>query len=191
VCVERSKFLPFGGDVPTAKLDELREHLRNSVSFAKTVGRIEFNDEAAQIWSSEYERLETSRTGFLAKVTQRASPYVLRLSCLFALLDQQVSINCEHLEAALAVWQYCEDSARFIFGNSMGDKLADEVLSLLMEKLESGLTKTEIINLTGRGKTSQLNSALELLHEQRLVKFSKETYPNSKKPTERWFSIQT
>jgi Protein of unknown function (DUF3987) len=186
VCVERSKYLPFGGDVPTKELDKLRERLRSSVSFAKAVERMQFNDEAAKIWASEYERLETSRKGFLAKITQRASPYVLRLSCLFALLDQQVSINREHLEAALAVWQYCEDSARFVFGNSTGDKLADEVLSLLMDKSESGLTKTEIINLT-RKNALQLNSALDLLYEQKLARFQKETQPDTRKPTMRWF----
>ncbi len=94
--------------------------------------------------------LETGRTGLLGKVTQRASPYVLRLSCLYALLDCSKTVRREHLAAALALWKYAEDSARYIFGERTGDRLADDSLTALREAAGGGLTRTDISNLFGR-----------------------------------------
>ena len=42
-----------------------------------------------------------------------------------ALLVKFNIVCVEHLRAALAVWQPCEDSARFIFGAALGDPVAD------------------------------------------------------------------
>jgi hypothetical protein len=191
VCVRRSKLLPLGGDLSPHALTNLRLKLKDRIEFARNVDQINFTPDAEELWINEYERLETSRIGYLGKVTQRASPYVLRLACIFALLDEQNLINRKHLESALAVWKYCEDSARYIFGNRTGDKLSDDVLSLLRNEGTAGLTKTEIINATGNyHKADRLNRALQTLYENNLAQFKKEIVPSSKKPTERWFAIE-
>ena len=49
-----------------------------------------------------------------------------------------------HLLAALAVWDYCEASARFIFGDALGDPVADEILRALRQAGEEGMTRTAI-----------------------------------------------
>ena len=46
----------------------------------------------------------------------------------------------EHLRAGLALWQYCEDSARHIFGRATGDTVADRILEALRTNSE-GMTK--------------------------------------------------
>ncbi|HEX8397672.1 MAG TPA: DUF3987 domain-containing protein [Pyrinomonadaceae bacterium] len=189
VVVERSKLLPFGGEVPQDEMNKLRQKLRDRISFAKMVERLQFTPDAAKRWCSVYIELETTRAGVLAKVTQRASPYVIRLSCIFALLDSKKEIHLEHLEAALAVWKYCENSARYIFGNSTGDKLADEVIALLRQNGAAGLTKTEITNSTGRNKSAtRLNEALRMLSHQGFAKVLKEIKSDSRKPIERWYA---
>ena len=66
---------------------------------------------------------------------------VFRVSLPF--WTRQSVIGREHLEAALAVWQFCEDSAKYIFGERIGDKNADALLDALREA-ENGLTRTEI-----------------------------------------------
>jgi hypothetical protein len=152
---------------------------------------MQFTPPAAQLWIKEYERLETSRFGYLGKITQRASPYVLRLSCIFALLDKEKFITPQHLEAALAVWQYCEDSARYIFGNNTGDKLANKILSLLRESKNNGLTKTDIHDLTGRSyEADRINAALKTLFENRLARFENLKPADGKKTVEKWFAIE-
>ncbi len=67
----------------------------------------------------------------LGAVTARAEAIVMRLAVVYAVLDGRTHIGVEHLRAALAVWQYCEDSARYVFGDALGDPVADELLEAL------------------------------------------------------------
>ena len=73
---------------------------------------------------------------------------------IYAMLDQSPIVRAEHLLAALAIWTYCEESARYIFGSKLGDSVADTVLEELKRKPE-GLTRTEISNLFGRHQTKE------------------------------------
>ena len=38
------------------------------------------------------------------------------------------------MAAALALWAYCEASARFVFGEALGDPVADVILGLLKRR---------------------------------------------------------
>lgn len=188
-CVQRSQFLPFGSKIDSTELNRIKEEIKKRINSAQNVGQLEFSEEAAQLWASSYEHLETSRFGFVAKVTQRASPYVLRLSCIFALLDGDVEIKREHLEAGLAVWQYCEDSARYIFGERVGNKNADQLLDAL-RKTENGLTRTEIYNdvFQKNLNVNEIKNALQILVESNLIERQIEQSENAKKQSERWFA---
>ena len=64
-------------------------------------------------------------------ITSRAEAQVMRMACIYALLDQSVLIRKPHLEAALAVWGYAEDSARHVFGDATGDPVADQIRTAL------------------------------------------------------------
>ncbi len=189
VCVRRSKFLPHGSQVDYKDLLGINADISRRIEFAQTIEQIHFSVEAKELWASNYEHLETSRYGFVAKITQRASPYVLRLSCIFAVLDAQSVIGVEHLEAALAVWQFCEDSAKYIFGERIGNKNADALLDALRDA-ENGLTRTEIYtdvfqkNLNAK----EINKALRILLEMNLIESRKEQTENAKKPSEKWFA---
>ncbi len=158
------------------------------IADAKKIERMIFTEEARGLFASEYEKLETSRHGVLAKITQRASPYVCRLSCLFALLDRKDEIERGHLKAALAVWQYAEDSARYIFGNRSGNKNADLTLEAL-RSAENGLSRTEIRDLFGQhiGKRN-LDAALQHLQENHLAECRKEK--TGGKPKEVWAALR-
>src|SRR5581483_8766342 len=91
------------------------------------------------------------------------------LSLLFALLDRSAVIRESHLLAALAVWDYCEASARFIFGDSLGYPDADRILAELRRSPE-GLTRTEIRDLFGRNRTeAEIAAALRCLTERSLA----------------------
>lgn len=185
--VRRSKFLPFGaGEIDSYELMNFQRELSQRIRFAQNVNRMIFTTEARNLFAAEYCRLETSRYGFLAKITQRATAYVCRLSCIFALLDGKDEIGRKHLEAALAVWQYAEDSARYIFGTRSGDKNADLILNALCES-ETGLSRTEIRDLFDRHISNEkLNSALSLLLENGLAEPKKEETKGRAK--EIWFA---
>lgn len=189
VCSKRSKFLPLGSEIDEMDLGELQADISRSVQFSQNVSRLIFTTDARILWQSVYERLETSRTGFLAKITQRASPYVLRLACIYTLLDQKDEIDRKYLESALAVWQYCEDSARYIFGERTGDKLADGILTALRESGKQGLTKTEISHrFQNNVSASKIDSSLQSLLEMNLISFRKEK--TNGKPKTIWIAYE-
>jgi hypothetical protein len=96
-------------------------------------------------------------------ITNRAEAQVLRLSVIYALLDSSRVIQLPHLMAALAVWDYCEESARYIFGDATGDPTADRILEALRNS-DNGLTRTQIYGLLGHRTTrGRMDSALGLL----------------------------
>ena len=112
----------------------------------------------------------------------------MRLACLYALLDLSDTIRLEHLSAGLALWAYCEDSAKYIFGETLGDPLADEIKRVLDDE-PKGMTQTELSNYFKRHKKSeQLNRALNILIARGMVfKVGEET---AGRTSHRYFSSQ-
>lgn len=165
ICVRRSKYLPDGGNLQDGDLNEAVYKLRRAADFARNTYELRRDQAANELWHRVYRPLSDGFGGLLGSVTSRATAQVMRLACLYALLDRSNEIRLEHLEAALAVWQYAEDSAKYIFGMSTGDKMATAIQKALEGKPE-GLTKTAIFDLCGRNKTAaEIDSALELLSE--------------------------
>ena len=71
--------------------------------------------------------------------------------------------------AALAMWDYCEESARFIFGDSLGYPEADRILGELRANPQ-GLTRTNIRDIFGRNRSeSEIEAALRCLSERSLA----------------------
>ncbi|HME31681.1 MAG TPA: bifunctional DNA primase/polymerase [Terriglobales bacterium] len=151
-CVRRSKCLPEGGSVPEAEIAPLAQVLTSVVEWARQKGDCEIRrDETARgLWAAVYPRLSAGRAGLLGAATSRAEAQVLRLSAIYAVLDCSAVIRVEHLRAALGVWEYCLASARFIFGNAIGDPVADRIREALTDAGEAGLTRTQIRDLLGR-----------------------------------------
>jgi hypothetical protein len=176
LCVKRSKYLPEGGNLDERVFDKAVEYLREAIIFARDTGELKRDDSARQLWHKVYKRLSDGFNGLLGSVTSRATAQVMRLACLYAVLDQSNEIKLEHLEAALAVWQYCEDSAKYIFGMNLGDKVADEILAALRAS-DDGLAKTEINNIFNRNRTAkEIETALHLLLDiDRIEKIEEKT----------------
>ena len=169
VAVRRSKMLPEGGNLEEGAMYPLTERLRDAVSFARTVAEMRRDEEARALWHAVYPRLSEGKRGLLGGILSRAEAHTMRLAGLYALLDQSATIRRDHLTAALAFWEYVEESAAWIFGDSLGDPEADTILRQLRLRPE-GLTRTEINNLFGRHlKADQIERALVLLLDRRLA----------------------
>ena len=186
-CVTRSKFLPERGSVDEDELHDIVDILRESVEFARKVGSVEWSEPARQQWHEVYRDLSTGHAGLLGAVTSRATPQVTRLATIYALLDECEDIRDHHLEAALAVWEYSEQSARYIFGNESGDPTADEILVGLKQNPD-GLTRTQINNHFKRHKAAQrIGVALTDLLKRKLVRYEEEATEGRR--ATRWFAV--
>ncbi len=89
----------------------------------------------------------------------------MRLAAIYATLDTSQQIRLAHLEAALAVWRYSLDTARWIFGDTLGDPTADEIWALAKDR-PHGVTRSEIRDLFSRNKKArEIDRALTVLEE--------------------------
>jgi hypothetical protein len=186
IAVKRSKCLPDGGEINTVNFDEVVTQLQSAVSFAEDFVEITRDPDARKLWHDVYPRLSEGKPGMSGAVTGRAEAQVTRLSAIFALLDKSRVIRPEHHEAAMALWDYCERSAKWIFGTGTGDRNADKVLRAL-RYAKNGLTKTEIsVEVFNRHASSaEIDEALRLLLGQNMVRCQIEMTGGA--PLQRWF----
>lgn len=156
VFVQRSKYLPEGGSVDKWVASRLAARLRKVREWAVQQGEFEIkrDDAARSLWAKEYARLSDGLPGLLGAATGRAEAQVLRLSAIYAVLDCSAVVRVEHLRAALAVWDYCFDSARFIFGNATGDPVAERIRKALHDAGADGLTRTGIRDVLGKHESA-------------------------------------
>jgi hypothetical protein len=188
VCVRRSKLLPEGGELHKVSMQPLIRRLDDAVRLGRTAGEMGRDQEAVELWAEVYPQLSGDRMGLYGAVTTRAEAITLRLSCLYALLDGSPVVAQRHLTAALAVWKYCEDSARFIFGAAIGDATADRILQALRTAAPAGITRTDMSHLFDRHQsTAEIQRALNVLQANGMVRSADEPTPG--RPIERWFLV--
>ncbi|WP_374713533.1 hypothetical protein [Symbiobacterium terraclitae] len=181
--VRRSKVLPEGGNVDPEEMAALQRRLEECIAFAKTVTEMRRDADAKSLWYEVYPELSMDRPGLLGLVTSRAEAQVMRLACCYALLDRSPLIRVEHLSSALACWQYCYESCRVIFGNSVGDPVADQILEAVQRHPE-GVSRTDLRDLFQRNVSSQkISQAIELLRSCHLVRV--ESYPTGGRAVQR------
>lgn len=168
VAVKRSKRLPFGGDdANNGEIAAFAIRLRDLVQCARTRHRISMTADARTAWATVYGELSEGNGGLHGAVTARAEAQVIRLALVYCLLDGAEAIDAPHLFAALAVWQYCDSTAKHVFGASLGDRTADEIMRRLQPAGDAGLTRTEISDAFKRHKSAeQIGAALDLLYRK-------------------------
>jgi len=173
--VKRSKSLPDGGNISEVDFAPLIKRLREAVIDARKTARMQRNNQAKDIWHAVYDDLSEGKPGLVGALTARAEAQVLRLQCLYALLDGSEIIKAEHLTAALALWKYCEASVHYIFSGMTGNNVADRILEEL-RVAPNGLTRTEIRDLFDRHqKASAINEAISMLEALGYITIEKET----------------
>ena len=164
--IERSKIIPSPKGVPPAELAPLIDELRNAVQFcSRTVDEIVREPDAEDLWADVYPALSEGKPGLCGAITSRAEAQVLRLSMLYALMDCSATIKVPHLQAALAFWDYSEQSVSLIFGDLLGDPNVDRVWDYL--KTLGKLSRSLIHSILGRnastGEIDRITGVLQTL----------------------------
>jgi len=185
VCAKRGRVLPEGGG--QIYYGDLIPRLHGVLVKAQGDRLLARDADAKAMWALVYEELSEGKPGLLGAVTARAEAIVLRLSVLYASLDGDNAIRVPHLLAALAVWEYCEASSKYIFGDATGDSIADKILIGLRES-SGGLTRTAVSDLLNHHVSAKrLDQALNLL--QRHKKAACHIDVTDGHPAERWKPI--
>ena len=187
--VRRSKELPFGGAWHEVDTAPLLRRVGSAYEFARGVGEISWGKSAEGAWRVVYGPLSEGKPGLFGAIVGRAEAQVVRLAALYAVMDESRTVELDHLRAALAVWEYAEESARRIFGDATGDPIADRILDALKIAGEGGMTRTEISALFHRHKgAGDVEQALQLLVD--LGRAGREVVGTGGRPAEKWFSKQ-
>jgi len=155
--VSRSKQLPYGGE-QNLFTKAFIKRLKAAIKFAKTHRRVDFCKEpeeeydgisAYDYWGDVYGELSEDRQFLLGSIISRAESQVRRIATLYAVLDKSEVVRMAHLEAALAVWAYAEDSANLLFGDKTGYRQVDDVLRVIRAHGGDGCRKTKIHETLG------------------------------------------
>ena len=184
LAVRRARRLPHGGgrvDIRALAMD-----IALSLEFARGAERITMDDDAHALWEEVYDELTDDVPGLLGAITARAAPQVTRLALLYALADRSREITEPHLSAALALWRYSEASVRQIFGDALGDPIADTILAAVRSRKPDGMSRNEIRELFARNvESSRIGAALDkLMTAGKAVRHVITGQPG--RPTEMW-----
>jgi len=169
--VQRSQCLPEGGNLD-----------------AQELSAVAADDEARARWHECYPALSQVRPGLYGAATSRAEAQVLRLSAIYAVLDCSPIIRLPHLQAALAVWDYCSASASSFFGTSTGDHTADRILEAINASSDGSLSRNQMSALFhGHLSSSRIEAALEQLIS--LGAIYQTSQPGAGRPSTLWSAI--
>lgn len=184
--VKRANVFPFSTNPSSKEIAKLVHKLKEAVEFATKAEEVTLDNEARQIWGDIYGSLSEGKPGMCGALLARAEAYVRRLSAIYALLDGTAVIGHQHMKAAVALWQYAEDSVAWIFGDKLGDPIMDTILDAL-KAASNGLTDSQISDLFGRHESaSRLSAAKGRLQAQsRIYSHEVET---SGRPKTKWYA---
>jgi hypothetical protein len=189
VVVRSDTDLPDGGNISV--LEPFLGRLAEALAFAKKAGRMRRDAEADALWREAYPSLK--RSGDSVPHTDRARPYVLRLSMLYALADCSAVIRREHLRAALAVWDYCRASAKIIFGDTAkaeaeADPLWLQVLNAITESPD--ISRSDLLRAFRAVDADAMDGILARLEAEGLVHRRMVQAEGGGRPAERWYPVK-
>lgn len=191
IAVKRSRSLPDGASPAWPDVERLGRQLHDRMVTARLAGELKRDHAARDLWHDVYDSLSEERAGRLGKALSRAAPHVLRLSGIYALLDDSSVIRRGHLESALAFWRYVEESTAFFLGDSLENPDADLILRALRERPD-GMSKSDLYKLkSGHLTKERAEIALRYLVKNGLA-YREEKHAGEKKgrPVEWWMAAK-
>lgn len=118
------------------------EHDENNLLYYNDRGCVGLTASAKTTWVRMYTELENNHLpGLAGKMTSRAGAHIRRLALIYAMLDLSTSVDVRHLRAAERLWNYCADSAQYIFNGTTKSQIK---LLQWLEKQQAPVTLSNI-----------------------------------------------
>jgi hypothetical protein len=164
IACRRTRLLPEGGNPEPLAGTGLDRLLAGTLQHARHAGELRLDEHARALWWDAYTRLaESHDDGIAGALCARAEAHTIRLALLYALADGARQINHEHLQTALALWDYAARSAAWALQGATGDPLAEQIHAALTNHPD-GLTRTQLRDLFHRNQpAAHLDRALDTL----------------------------
>jgi hypothetical protein len=187
----RTRLLPEGGKRDPLHGTGLTRLLGGAIRHARTAGRLRLDEQARELWRHAYTQLATARhAGIAGALLARAEAHVIRLALIYALADGERTINPEHLQAALALYDYAARSATWALQGATGDPLAEQIHTALQTH-PGGLTRSQISDALHHNRPAdQIQRALDALQLAGRAARSTQS-PTAGRPAERWTATTT
>lgn len=200
VCTRMSKTLPEGSNPTVEELKDFGERLdsQRRKLFRANHGKAELTrtEAARKLWVEEYHRRFEQRRqekgeSPVKSLLARWHANSARLSVIYALLDGELLIDEPHVRAALATWDYVEDSTRWVFGSGAGDRDLGRLTEYIGETAEGRSRKEISVELFQRHKTEdELNQLIDKLLSRGGYEAVKVRGPNGGRPATRYRRVR-
>ncbi len=187
VAVRRSQMLPDPAPFEGRIVTDLAGNVAKALAYARTVEAVKRDAEAGALWAELYADLSRDRTGLAGAVLARHEAQAVRLSLNYALLDRSPVVRVEHLEAAVAVLDYVAASVVYIFGDALGDPVADRILAALRAGAELSRTEISVALFQRHQPESRIEAALAALARLGLARSEKRE--TGGRPVEAWLAV--
>ncbi len=167
ICARRAKLVPLPRRMSEAEIQRLQKRLWQIIATAQQRGTMEMTGACLSLWKDVYFELSREHSGLAGSVINRAEAQTLRLALVYALLDCKGYIDKKHLQSALAMWNYAEQSALYIFRN----KEKNDYEQKIVDALEQGpLNATELSKIfNGHLSKERLQPVLEQLEAKQKI----------------------
>ena len=186
ICCRRQRLLPEGGASDPLAGTGLEHLLATTIKHARTAGRLTFQTSARELWHHAYTHLaHAHQSGIAGAICARAEAHVIRLALIYALADGEPTIKTEHLQAALALWDYAARSANWTLQAATGDPLAEQIHAALRQANPGGLTRSQINDTLQHNRPAeQIQRALDAL--TLAGRATRAQIPTAGRPAELW-----
>ena len=172
-CVRRQNQTPFPEGISERESQRIGHLLNEAVSFARIGGEVTWDEDAKKIYEESYPSLTKDEHGLLGGAVSRAEAQTIRLSLIFSLLDKRRIIQPVDITRALTVWNYCLNSARYLFSSMESNASENKIIQFLNdgEKSTSQITKDLF-----KGHVEKLRETLDRLQSSgRIVSRTEKT----------------
>ena len=190
VACRRTQLLPDGADQDPLANTGLKDRLAQALDHARGAGELRFDPDAKSLWRTTYKEMsKRPMDGLTGALTARTEPHSVRLALIYALLDGASSIGVEHLQAALALWDYAARCSIWALGDATGVPLAEQLYRTLSDDPDE-LSRSQLRDSLHRNYPSaQVTEALESLEKAGRAERRTRKNPNGGRPAELWRAI--
>lgn len=155
---------------------------------------IEWSEAGGKAWDVAYRAMgKVKGGGIVGPIIARADAHVLRLTMIYAILEDSLLMEPHHLKAALAFWDYAKRSAQWTFGENTGNRQADKLYWALRHE-PNGLTRDQVTKevFSNNASKNDIDMAVSELYHAKLltVKHRWSEYDNTghRKPV-KWYVL--